>query len=333
MNEKTNLAAGTPAPLVSVIVPVYKVEKYLAECIESVLAQTFKDFELILVDDGSPDNSGKICDDYAARDSRIRVFHKENGGVSSARNLGLDKARGEWITFVDSDDKLFPNALEALIKIGKKDNSIDLVEGNISRTEKSFQEKQKIKIRYTKTENYILKIGVTFNTGPYAKLIRRSAFGNGEFDIPRWINKGEDHLMLDRISLKIRNALKINIPVYFYRENAQSVTSSVPLTMDYSIRYIEFLKNWFNLEIPIQKEAFYVHIQQIFIGMFLHTKDWRECKSNLMLISDKINRKCVNKRLGYRISNFANRLPLGLRELAWFILKIRMVVKRKMFKC
>ena len=102
------------SPKISVIVPVYKVEKYLPECIESVLAQTFTDFELILVDDGSPDNSGTICDAYAARDPRIRVFHKENGGVSSARNLGLDHARGEWIAFVDSDDTVGEKYLEHL---------------------------------------------------------------------------------------------------------------------------------------------------------------------------------------------------------------------------
>ena len=103
-----------PAPKISVIVPVYKTEKYLPECIESVLAQTFTDFELILVDDGSPDNSGAICDAYAARDPRIRVFHKENRGVSSARNLGLDHARGEWIAFVDSDDTVGEKYLEHL---------------------------------------------------------------------------------------------------------------------------------------------------------------------------------------------------------------------------
>ena len=91
-------------PKVSVIVPVYKVEKYIGKCIESILSQTFKDFELILVDDGSPDSSGAICDQYAQKDSRIQVIHKTNGGVSSARNLGLDKARGQWITFVDADD-------------------------------------------------------------------------------------------------------------------------------------------------------------------------------------------------------------------------------------
>ena len=89
---------------ISVIVPVYKAEAYLHRCVDSLLAQTFQDFEILLIDDGSPDRSGEICDEYARRDKRVRVFHKENAGVSSARNLGLDNARGEWICFVDSDD-------------------------------------------------------------------------------------------------------------------------------------------------------------------------------------------------------------------------------------
>ena len=91
-------------PKISVIVPVYNVEKYLSRCIDSILAQTFTDFELLLIDDGSKDKSGEICDEYAKKDNHVKVFHKENGGVSSARNLGLDNAQGEWITFVDSDD-------------------------------------------------------------------------------------------------------------------------------------------------------------------------------------------------------------------------------------
>lgn len=93
-------------PKISVIVPVYNVEKYLRRCIDSILAQTFTDFELLLIDDGSKDNSGDICDGYAMKDERVRVFHKKNGGVSSARNLGLDNAKGEWVSFVDADDYL-----------------------------------------------------------------------------------------------------------------------------------------------------------------------------------------------------------------------------------
>lgn len=118
---------------ISVIVPVYNTEKYLRRCIDSILAQTYTDFELLLIDDGSTDASGVICDEYAKQDSRVRVFHKPNGGVSSARNLGLDNACGEWITFCDADDYVYPEWLqnydiegvsdEDLINQGAKSNA------------------------------------------------------------------------------------------------------------------------------------------------------------------------------------------------------------------
>ena len=102
------------SPLISVIVPVYKVEKYLPACLDSLLAQTYRNFELIVVNDGSPDNCWQIMQRYAAQDARVRIFNKENGGVSSARNFGLDVARGEYIGFVDSDDFVLPQYLEWL---------------------------------------------------------------------------------------------------------------------------------------------------------------------------------------------------------------------------
>lgn len=113
--------------MISVIVPIYKAEKYLRRCIDSILAQTYTDFELLLIDDGSPDRSGEICDEYAKQDSRVRVFHKPNGGVSSARNLGLDNAKGEWITFVDADDWVELNYLDNLLL---SDNA-DMVIGGV----------------------------------------------------------------------------------------------------------------------------------------------------------------------------------------------------------
>jgi glycosyltransferase involved in cell wall biosynthesis len=116
-------------PKISIIVPVYKVEEYLHKCIDSILAQTFTDFELILIDDGSPDNCGRICDEYARKDSRVFVIHKENGGQASARNAGIDIARGEFIGFVDSDDWIEPDMYELLYKICI-DNDCDI--SNIS---------------------------------------------------------------------------------------------------------------------------------------------------------------------------------------------------------
>ena len=114
---------------ISVIVPVFNVGKYLPCCIESVLNQSFPAFELILIDDGSTDGCSGLCDSYAREDSRIRVFHKKNGGVSSARNVGLDNARGEWVFFLDSDDLLPDRALEMLISCVDRD--VDMVYGGI----------------------------------------------------------------------------------------------------------------------------------------------------------------------------------------------------------
>lgn len=101
--------------LVSVIVPVYKAEPYIRKCIDSILSQTFVDFELLLVDDGSPDNCGNICDEYVKKDARVQVFHQENGGVSKARNLGLEHAKGDYVCFIDSDDWVDASMLETLI--------------------------------------------------------------------------------------------------------------------------------------------------------------------------------------------------------------------------
>ena len=103
-------------PLISVIIPIYNVEKYLRKCIDSVLAQTYTKLEIILVDDGSLDNCGKICDEYAEKDERVKVIHKKNGGLSSARNYGLEVARGEYISFIDSDDWVAPTFIEILLK-------------------------------------------------------------------------------------------------------------------------------------------------------------------------------------------------------------------------
>ncbi len=109
-------------PCISVIVPVYKVEKYLRRCVDSILSQSFTDFELLLTDDGSPDNCPAICDNYAAKDSRVRVIHKENGGLSSARNAALNICEGKYICFVDSDDYISPDMFEKLLSAAKNND-------------------------------------------------------------------------------------------------------------------------------------------------------------------------------------------------------------------
>lgn len=124
-------------PLVSIIVPVYNVEKYIDGCIKSILTQTYKNLQIILVDDESPDNSGKICEEFAKTDNRITVIHKLNGGLSSARNAGLDIADGDYIMFVDSDDYLADNTVETLISVNEKYDA-DIVQFNFFETDKEY---------------------------------------------------------------------------------------------------------------------------------------------------------------------------------------------------
>lgn len=120
-------------PLISIIVPVYKVEPFLSRCVDSIIGQTFSDFELILVDDGSPDCCGEICDRYGTTDSRIHVIHKENGGLSDARNAGLEVVRGDYICFVDSDDWVSPQYLEKLLK-NLQETDADICECEVNYT-------------------------------------------------------------------------------------------------------------------------------------------------------------------------------------------------------
>lgn len=123
---------------ISIIVPVYNVEKYLNRCLDSILNQTFTDFELILVDDGSTDNSGIICDEYKTKDNRIKVIHKENGGLSSARNAGLDIARGRYIGFVDSDDFISKDMYQILYNEAEK-NKADMIMCEFKKVDKNYE--------------------------------------------------------------------------------------------------------------------------------------------------------------------------------------------------
>ena len=141
--------------LISIIVPIYNVEDYLKRCIDSILGQTYKNLEVILVDDGSPDKCGKICEEYKLIDSRIKVIHKKNGGLSSARNNGLDIATGDFIGFVDSDDYIERNMYESLIE-ALNNNNADIATCGIIREDTNTQ--HKINIRTPNTEKVYLDI-------------------------------------------------------------------------------------------------------------------------------------------------------------------------------
>ena len=179
---------------VSIIVPVYNTAQYLPVCLDSILAQSYEDFELVLVDDGSTDNSGAICDAYAAKDSRVRVFHQPNGGVSAARNHGVKEAQGDWICYVDSDDEVKPDYLQVMVEAICSERC--LVMGNLSDDRMSGNLREDITLQGEAMVRYLLESGALFLSGPVAKLFRRELLVKHDIHFPEGIHYGEDMVYL-----------------------------------------------------------------------------------------------------------------------------------------
>ena len=227
--------------LISVIVPIYKVQDYLKECIESIINQTYSDIEVILVDDGSPDRCPQMCDEWAKRDSRIRVVHKKNGGLSSARNAGLDVAKGEYISFVDSDDFICKDALENLYNRIKDDKSIGITSGLIYRYQdgsiNNFKDQWLCskEIVIPSSEFLLETMSQKTSYTVWNKLYRRDVIGNTRFREGR---NNEDTLFMYDLgkNIAILNVCMVEIPhyVYYYRYREDSIctTAKIPLAID-----------------------------------------------------------------------------------------------------
>ena len=211
---------------VSIIVPVYQVEIYLRQCIDSILAQTFTDFELILVDDGSKDKSGEICDEYAGKDGRVRVIHKENGGLSDARNAGLEQAAGEYFMFVDSDDYIAPTMIERLYN-SIQSESADIAACNFcyvfdKKEKKDFSTAMEAEVLQGSEIFYYRKNDRSYGfwTVAWNKLYKSETFRNVRFRFGKY---HEDEFWANDIyQLEIRVA---TIPecLYYYRQRDNSI--------------------------------------------------------------------------------------------------------------
>ncbi|MBR5553536.1 MAG: glycosyltransferase family 2 protein [Clostridia bacterium] len=214
---------------ISVIIPIYKTEDYLRRCLDSVVNQTYKKLEIILVDDGSPDKSGEICDEYAQKDNRIKVIHKENGGVSSARNAALDIACGEYVTFVDSDDYIHPEACAILFNAAKETSSDVVVCGFINVFADKHVKNDYAEIK-TLENNAILQEYVMDKIRPEAcaKLIRKSVIGEIRFDTN--FTCGEDLLFNYYIFKRSSKACVLDKCLYYYsRERETAATGNFNL--------------------------------------------------------------------------------------------------------
>lgn len=219
-------------PKVSILVPIYNVEKYLRRCIDSVLSQDFSDYELILVDDGSPDRCPQICDEYAAKDSRIKVVHKKNGGLVSARLAGFKEARGEYIMHLDSDDYLLPGAVSTLYDTAKN-GDYDVVKIRPLRENskgKIWQESYRVNDGEI-TDNEAYTIAMLQNSiSPYlhSSIYRKEVFDVFVFEKVLYgdVSIGEDWVTNMLISPKIRRAKILDESVYVYFWNEQSMMAT-----------------------------------------------------------------------------------------------------------
>ena len=208
----------------SVIVPVFRTEKYLPRCLDSIVAQTFTDWECILIDDGSPDASGKICDEYAAHDSRFRVIHQENKGVSAARNAGLDVAKGEWITFVDSDDWLDSEAFSSALDAAENYNADVLVFGyTLFDGISDFKE--------ILPPNGGMDLSTDLDSewqGPWSKLFRSTVLTTVRF--PEGIAIGEDMFFTLQVYLETDKIFGLQKEYYHYFQNKDSSTHHISVS-------------------------------------------------------------------------------------------------------
>lgn len=215
--------------LISVIIPVYNVEKYLSKCVNSIINQTYKKLEIILVDDGSLDTSGTICDEFWRKDERILVIHQENKGGGYARNVGLEKAKGKYISFIDSDDYIAPNMYEQLIDIFEKENA-DIVEcefvevndseylfskANEGMCLKQFSTKQALKENIS--DHYFRQL-------IWNKLYRKDIIGNIRFPVN---TKIDDEFFTYKVIGNARKLVHCDEKMYAYRQHANSVMHSI----------------------------------------------------------------------------------------------------------
>lgn len=210
-------------PLISIIVPVYKVENYLQKCIDSILAQTFTDFELILVEDGSPDNCPALCDAAAEKDARVRVIHQKNGGLSAARNAGLDAAMGAWIGFVDSDDYIAPEMYEKLYRAVQEAGAelaiCDFVRVDENGCAYTCEHVSIMRPGFTGRE--LLKNATDTVIQPaWNKLYHRSIFAQLRYPVGKL---NEDLFLIPEICLRIQKAVMVPDVLYYYVHRSGSI--------------------------------------------------------------------------------------------------------------
>lgn len=261
--------------LLSVIVPVYNAETTLRQCVDSILVQEYKDFELLLIDDGSQDGSPAICDEYAKQDVRVTVYHKENGGVSSARNLGLDYANGDWITFIDADDEVSNGYLS---DISRHSEDV-IIKGYKKRFGKTITEFLSTKDIISDSFPSFVSLYITSSLfrAPWAKFFRKKLIDNLRFLSDMKI--GEDAWFVFNYLARCKTFALSNQGTYFVSVDERPDDVKYAITVDYAVQSLNYLKDAYNQLVQvhgIQKAKFLEYI-----GYFkrISKADWISDKS------------------------------------------------------
>lgn len=213
-------------PAISVIIPVYNVEKYLDKCIKSVIAQTFSSLEILLIDDGSTDNSGAMCDSYALNDARIRVIHKQNGGLSDARNRGIEEASGHYLSFIDSDDYIEPDMMETLynniVKECAEVSMCGIYGVYADRIQRVWPEDEYHVLSGAQAAAMALE-GTKVSVNAVNKLYKREVFDKLRFPVGKL---SEDAFIMIKLLAGVEKAVLDTRPKYFYVHRGDSITTS-----------------------------------------------------------------------------------------------------------
>lgn len=320
--------------LVSIIVPIYNSEKYLKRCLESIVNQTYKDLELILVNDGSTDSSLNICHEYANKDKRIIVINKENEGVSIARNCGLDKASGEKICFIDSDDYIESNMIEKMIKVFDNNNEIDMVISGYLKCNKKIR-----KISVTEEEKRIEKEDITqfvvdscfksFINSPFAKLISRKIIKENNLYFEEGVSMGEDLIFNLEVLKHIKGLILIPDFLYYYMsDNNMSLTNKPRNELfEEEMHMYQAVKKFVSesdkcKEYSARAEGYMIMVIRVYLSyIFLHNKSaaLRKKYINQLIENNEVIKALMESDMYGNINKFVRYIVINKRTYLIYI--------------
>lgn len=305
--------------MISIIVPIYNVHLYLSKCVESIFAQSFRDIEIILVDDGATDECPQMCDDFASRDCRVRVIHKENGGLSDARNAGMKVALGEWIYFLDSDDWMHPEALQTLFDFAKK-NDCDVVQGGLYyayenhllyRQPSKKELKQSVLVNDDAMRSLIINDRV--KNFAWGKLYKTDLIRDIEFPLGKYF---EDSFWQHLVMHRVKKYGIVDAPLYYYRQRENGISGNfsernLDLLKGYEERISFIKRNYPELEKEIMLAYWKVLKSSCLIAKPLGLQKFAEYEKQVL---QKYDFSCISPRIEilkqqmFRIlSRFSNR--------------------------